>query len=50
VIVPLENEACAAGICRVLADEALQQRITQYLEGHDYGNTQSVETLYRLLS
>jgi glycosyltransferase involved in cell wall biosynthesis len=50
VIVPLENEACADGFCRVLADEALQQRITQYLEGHDYGNTQSVETLYRLLS
>ena len=49
VIVPMDNEGCAKGLARVMLDEALQQRIEEYLQGHDYGNEAEVEKIYRLL-
>ena len=49
VIVPMDNEGCAKGLARVILDEALQQRIEEYLQGHDYGNEAEVEKIYRLL-
>lgn len=49
VIVPMDNEGCAKGLARVITDEALQQRIVDYLKTHDYGNEAEVEKIYRLL-
>ncbi len=49
VIVPMDNEGCAKGLARVILDEALQQRLEEYLQEHDYGNEAEVEKIYRLL-
>lgn len=49
VIVPMDNEGCAKGLARVILDEALQQRLEEYLKEHDYGNEAEVEKIYRLL-
>lgn len=49
VIVPMDNEGCAKGLARVILDEALQQRLEEYLHGHDYGNEAEVEKIYQLL-
>jgi glycosyltransferase involved in cell wall biosynthesis len=49
VIVPMDNEGCASGIAKVIADTALQQRLINYLSTHDYGNESEVEKIYKLL-
>ena len=46
IIVPLEVEACAAGIADALTDQAQRQSITAYLASHDYGNEREVEKIY----
>lgn len=48
VIVPLEREACAEGMIRFLQDKVLQERITEHLRTHDYGNEVEIEKIYRL--
>ena len=49
VIVPLDNDGCARGIADFIADSPLQQRITDYLATHDYGNEAEVNKIYQLL-
>ncbi len=49
VIVPLDNDGCARGIADFIADSPLQQRITDYLATHDYGNEPEVNKIYQLL-
>ena len=49
VIVPLENAACAEGIVRVIRDSQLQSRLIEFLKGHDYGNENEVEKIYKLI-
>lgn len=49
VIVPLDNDGCARGIADFIADSPLQQRITDYLAIHDYGNEAEVNKIYQLL-
>lgn len=49
VIVPLDNEGCAKGLAEVIRDKALQQRLTEYLMTHDYGNEKEVEKIYSIL-
>ena len=48
IIVPLDVEACAAGIAAALTDEPKRQSITAYLASHDYGNENEVEKIYSL--
>ncbi len=49
VIVPQDNEGCAAGIIRFIEDKKLQERIVSYLQQHDYGNASEVNKLYSLI-
>lgn len=49
VIVPLDNEGCAEGLARFIADTALQQRIIAHLHTHDFANASEVEKIYNLL-
>lgn len=49
VIVPLDNEGCAQGLARFIADADMQSRIVNYLRTHDYANTSEVEKIYELL-
>ena len=48
VIVPLDNEGCAEGLARFIADKTLQERIVGYLRTHDSANTSEVEKIYAL--
>lgn len=49
VIVPMDNEGCAAGIAAVLRDEALRQKLTENTKIRDYTNAGEIEKIYRLL-
>lgn len=49
VIVPLENAVCAEGIVRVIRDSQLQSRLIEFLKGHDYGNENEVDKIYKLI-
>ena len=49
VIVPLDNEGCAQGLARFIADTAQQDRISGYLRTHDYANSTEVEKIYQLM-
>ena len=49
VIVPLDNEGCAQGIAKFIADTAQQDRISGYLRTHDYANSTEVEKIYQLM-
>ena len=49
VIVPLDNERCAKGIAEFILNRELQNKITNYLRTHDYGNEKEVEKLYKLI-
>lgn len=49
VIVPLDNEGCAQGLVRFIADTAKQDRISGYLRTHDYANSTEVEKIYQLI-
>lgn len=49
VIVPLDNEGCAQGLVRFIADTAQQDRISGYLRTHDYANSTEVEKIYQLI-
>ena len=48
-IVPLDNEGCAEGLARFIADKTLQERIVGYLRTHDYANTSEVEKIYAII-
>lgn len=48
VIVPLEREACAEAMIKVVKDENLLSSLTEYLSEHDYGNVSEIEKIYKL--
>lgn len=49
VVVPMDNEGCAAGIAAVLRDEALLARLRENTSKSDYTNSGEVEKLYALM-
>lgn len=49
VIVPLDNEGCAQGLAKFIADKEQQDRISGYLRTHDYANSTEVEKIYQLM-
>ena len=49
VIVPMDIPRCMVKMVETLKDEALKNRIVEYLKVHDYGNMQDVEYIYRLI-
>ncbi len=49
VIVPMDNEGCAAGIAAVLRDESLRQRLIDNTKKTDYTNSDETQKIYRLV-
>jgi len=49
VIVPMENEGCAAGIAALLRDPVKMRQISETCKARDYTNAQEVEKLYKLM-
>lgn len=49
VIVPQDNEQCAAEMAKVIVDNELHKSITAYLRTHDFGNEGEVEKFYSLM-
>lgn len=49
VIVPMDNEGCAAGIAALLRDPAQMARLAQTCSQRDYSNRQEVKKLYQML-
>ena len=45
VIVPMDNEGCAKGIADFICNTALQSKIVEYLQTHDYGNVDEAKKL-----
>ena len=49
VIVPMDIPGCVEQMVVTLRDDALKQRIVEYLREHDYGNVEEVEKIYKLI-
>lgn len=49
VIVPIDNQGCAEGICNLIKDKELQQRLIENTKITDYTNKQELEKIYALL-
>lgn len=49
VIVPMDEAACARAMVRAMTDGALRERITAWLQTHDYGFTDEADKLTALL-
>ena len=49
VIVPMDNVGCAKGMADFICNTELQKEIVIYLHGHDYGNVDEIEKLYRII-
>lgn len=49
IIMPMDNEGCAAALADFIARPGLRRDISAYLAAHDYGNESEVEKLYGLL-
>lgn len=49
IIVPMDNEGCAEGICNLIKDKELQQRLIENTKITDYTNKQELEKIYSLL-
>lgn len=49
VIVPLDNEGCAEGLARFIADKSLQTKLRGNLAEMDFSNETEVDKIYRLL-
>lgn len=49
VVVPMDNEGCAAGIADLLRDPARMERLSQTCKSRDYSNRQEVEKLYLMM-
>lgn len=49
VIVPMDNKDCANGICNLIKDKELQQRLIENTKITDYTNKQELEKIYALL-
>ena len=49
VIVPMDNEGCAAGIAALLRDPAWMQQLSENCAKRDYTNSPEVEKIYALM-
>lgn len=49
IIVPMDNEGCAKGICNLIRDKGLQQRLIENTKVTDYTNKKELEKIYALL-
>ena len=49
VIVPMENEGCAAGIESVIRDEKLQHKLIENTKTRDYTNAEEIQKIYRMM-
>ena len=49
LIGPWETEDCATEVAKYLCDQAAQQKISDYLKDHDYGNEWEIEKIYNLI-
>lgn len=49
VIVPMDNEGCAEGICNLIKDKDFQQKLIENTKITDYTNKQELEKIYALL-
>lgn len=49
VIVPMDNDGCAAGIADLLRAPARMERLSQTCKSRDYSNRQEVEKLYLMM-
>lgn len=49
VIVPMDNEGCAEGICNLIKDKKLQHKLIENTKITDYTNKQELEKIYALL-
>lgn len=49
VIVPMDNEGCAAGIAALLRDPKRMEQLSQTCKLRDYSNRQEVEKLYQMM-
>ena len=50
IIVPMDNEGCAAGITKFIHHVDKQRQIIEYLKSHDYGNQTEIEKVYKILT
>lgn len=49
VIVPMDNEGCAAGIAALLREPARMARLSQACKSRDYSNREEVKKLYQIV-
>lgn len=49
MIVPMDNEACAMEIARILKDSSLRKQLSQNCNQRDYSNVHQLQKLYELL-
>ena len=49
LIVPLDNEGCAAGIAAALRNPALLARLSETCRKRDYSNAEEVKKIYSIL-
>lgn len=49
VIVPMDNQACANGIVKVIYDKDLQNQLIENTKKADYTNSKEIEKLYKLI-
>ena len=49
VIVPMDNEGCAAGIAALLRNPEKMRQLSENCKARDYSNAQEVEKLYKLM-
>ena len=45
----MDNEGCAQGIAKAIENQPLLDKLTEYLESHDYGNESEVNKIYALM-
>lgn len=49
VIVPMDNEGCAAGIAALLHDTQRMEQLSENCRNRDYSNAEEVEKLYQIM-
>ena len=49
VIVPLDNEGCAMGLCDFIQNMELQESISEFLSKNDFAKTEDINKLYDLM-
>lgn len=49
VVVPMDNDGCAAGIISVIQDKELQKRLIENEDKNDYTNAEEIQKLYWLM-